>query len=206
MFHMYTVGYQLVNYVISFEKLWAHLFQFTLGEWFGIFIGLLSIAVALIVPFIYEIWKKPNLQISLDENRILADQNTRYLHGKVINVPHSRLWWIERYAAVRTKVVLTFYDSNGRLLFGDSIEAKWVSKPRCLTLGKFDDTKVPSAHRQTILPDEEGESFDIVIKNNGNPRCYGFNETPDAMALMDGAMIIQMRKIHLMLFQKVNLQ
>jgi len=40
---------------------------------------------------------------------------------------------------------------------------------------QFDDTKVPDAHRQNVLPGTRGEPFDVVIKNLGNENCYGFN-------------------------------
>ena len=60
-------------------------------------------------------------------------------------------------------------------LFGEKpIVAKWFNKPRCLTLGQFDDTKVPDAHRQKVLSGTRGEPFDVVIKNLGNENCYGF--------------------------------
>jgi hypothetical protein len=42
-----------------------------------------------------------------------------------------------------------------------------------LTLGQFDDTKVPDAHRQNILSRIE-EYFVVVLKNVGNEKCYGF--------------------------------
>jgi hypothetical protein len=73
-------------------------------------------------------------------------------------------------------VEIRFYDTNGNGLFGQKhIIAKWVNKPRCLTSGQFDDTKVPDAHRQNVLPGTGVEPFDVVIKNAGNENCYGFN-------------------------------
>jgi hypothetical protein len=97
------------------------------------------------------------------------------VHALVVNSPHKYLP-IERSTAIDTKVEIRFYDANGNTLFGqDPIMAKWVNKPRCLTLGQFDDTKVPDAHRQNVLSGTSGEYFDVVIKNAGNDNSYGFN-------------------------------
>lgn len=41
---------------------------------------------------------------------------------------------------------------------------KWSNKLRCLTLGHFDDTKVPGAHYQNVLQSTYAEPSDDVMK------------------------------------------
>jgi hypothetical protein len=174
MFHVNTIGYVLESGLVSLVNWWETTFHLTFGEWLGIYTGFISIAVAIIIPFLYELWKRPKLEMLLDENKIIPNQSRRYIHGKAINKPHKYLSWIERYPA-DCKVELTFYDIQGNALFnGESLEAKWSRKPRCLTFQYFDDTKVPFSHHQTINSNYEGEPFDIV-KNQGSCNCYGFN-------------------------------
>ena len=77
------------------------------------------------------------------------------MHAFVINTPHKYLR-IERNVAIDMTVQLRFYDAHGNRLFDEKpIIAKWSSKPRCLTLGQFDDTKVPDAHRQNDTTRDE---------------------------------------------------
>jgi hypothetical protein len=159
----------------------------------GIILAIIGIILAFILPYMLERWKKPKLQIFIDEyNRVNQYSNIRYLHGRVINRPHSFLSWIERYPAYDTKVKVGFYDSSNQLLF-EPIETKWSSTPECKTLTtqiiihkddntveiknieNFDSTKTIFAHNKTIYPDTKGELFVISIKNKGNENCFAFN-------------------------------
>jgi hypothetical protein len=140
----------------------------------GLILGVSGIILAIFIPYLYERFREPLLEIRIPEYDP-PGKDRRYLHALVVNSPHKHLK-IERSAAIDTKVEIRFYDANGNTLFGqDPIMAKWVNKPRCLTLGQFDDTKVSDAHRQNVLSGTSGEYFDVVIKNAGNENCYGFN-------------------------------
>lgn len=141
---------------------------------FGVIFGGSGVFLAIAIPYLYEKWKQPHLEIRIPENDP-PGKNRRYMHAFVINTTHKYLP-IERNAAIDTNVELRFHDAHGTPLFGEKpIVAKWSNKPRCLTLGQFDDTKVPDAHRQNVLSGTRGEPFDVVIKNLGNENCYGFD-------------------------------
>jgi hypothetical protein len=133
-----------------------------------------AIASTILTRFFYGFWKRPKLEIRLGNN--IPGQGRIYLHGVAKNQPHRYLP-IQRHSLVDAIIHLTFYDLNsGTHLFnGEKIEAKWVSRARCLTEGFFDESKVSTAHHINIHCDNEGEQFDIVIKNQGNNNCYGFN-------------------------------
>jgi hypothetical protein len=136
----------------------------------GVIFGGSGVFLAIAIPYLYEKWKQPHLEIRIPENDP-SGKNRRYMSCTT----HEYLP-IERNAAIDTNIELRFYDAHGTPLFGEKpIVAKWSNKPRCLTLGQFDDTKVPDAHRQNVLSGTRGEPFDVVIKNLGNENCYGFN-------------------------------
>jgi hypothetical protein len=126
-----------------------------------------AIVSSILTRFFYSHWKRPKLQIKLGNN--IAGQGRIYLHSIVKNLPHSFLP-IQRHAAVDTTIHLTFCDvnTNAYLFNREKIEGKWVSRPRCLTNGIFDESKIFTAHHIYIHCDNEGELFDTVLKNRGN--------------------------------------
>jgi hypothetical protein len=154
-------------------------------------IGLLAIAVSILIPYLYEKAKKPNLLVQTGEPS--QSSSEKYLHCKVINVPGLGQWFgIERNPAINTRVTMEFFKMKDKSRIPPSITlkipAKWVSTPEPLTPDRkgFDSTKLALLYRETITSGHDGEQFVVVVKHNGgtvsDTGCYimtGDNYQPD---------------------------
>ena len=166
--------------------------MFTIGESTGIILSLLAIFVAVIIPFIVEMMKRPELDIEIYPNQLTPVAPHRFLHGRVVNRPHNRIKWLDRNPAIDTRVKMTFYD-RGRTRLFESVDAKWDVGPECITplvqihihtqlntvnvqnINTFDSTKLPFGVKANILQDNGGETFAFVVKHQGQNECYAFN-------------------------------
>lgn len=140
----------------------------------GLVAGLIAIALSLLVPFFYDIFRRPRLVIELGNNNPADDRI--FLHGNVVNQPHRHLRWINRDVATRTRVSLEFLDTNDERLNlrHQPLQAKWVTAPELLTPDRnaYDPTKLAFAYDRDVVPNENGEEFDIIVKNEGDIECY----------------------------------
>jgi signal peptidase I len=140
----------------------------------GLAIGLIAIALSIVIPFIYDMYKRPDLLITQGDNTPIKDRV--FLHGRVVNRSHRLLSWINRNTAARTRVTLEFLDDNDtRLnLRNQPILGKWTAAPEPLTPNRqaFDSTKLAFVYDKDIISDDVGEQFDILVKNQGDKECY----------------------------------
>jgi hypothetical protein len=161
----------------------------TAGEIAGIILGTIAIILAIVVPTLIERARRPHLVIRTVNDIPNPGQTTRFLHCRVVNEPHLHiLSTIERNSAYDTKVRLTFFRNEERIL--GPIEAKWTNAPECRTpitqivvnqpptpidirdIDVFDSTKTIFSHSQIIPADIGGRAFDVVLKNQTQNECY----------------------------------
>jgi hypothetical protein len=140
----------------------------------GLAVGLIAIALSIITPFIYDLYKRPDLFIAQGDNS--PTQDKVFLHGRVVNRPHRTLSWIDRNIAVRTRVTLEFLDENNAIinLRHQPIRGKWTAAPELLTPDRqtFDPTNLGFTYDRDVISDEDGEQFDVLVKNEGDRECY----------------------------------
>jgi hypothetical protein len=140
----------------------------------GLVAGLVAIALSFLVPFFYDIFRRPRLVVELGNNNPAGDRF--FLHGRVVNQPHRHLHWINRDVATRTRVSLEFLDTNNERLNlrYQPLQAKWVAAPELLTPDRnaYDPTKLAFIYDRDVVPDDNGEEFDIIVKNDGDIECY----------------------------------
>lgn len=138
----------------------------------SLIIGLFAIFLIFFVEWI----KKPRLTIVRAENSDSSD--VRFLHCRVINRPIRILQiFVDRNSSPHTSVNIQFLDLQGNNLpfRRNMVRAKWTSKPEPLTSDRmrFDSTKLSEdAYRETIVSDDVGEPFPVLVKNIGENACY----------------------------------
>lgn len=172
---------KLENIRDSINQLRTSFDNSTLPSIIGLGSGLVAIALSILLPYYYESAKRPKLVVETAESS--ENENMKYLHGKVVNMPHGRrsfahLFGIERNPAINTKVTMGFFKDDGKKSpipsLPKKIPAKWGSAPEPLTHDRsdFDSTKLALLYRETITSDHEGEAFIVVVKHRGDKECY----------------------------------
>jgi hypothetical protein len=147
----------------------------TLLSIIGLIAGLIAIAVAIVIPYIYEKAKRPNLVVQ--PRQASVGNWEKYLHCKVVNMPHQhgfgRWLGIERNPAINTIVTMEFFTLDAKSLLNEKIPAKWDSAPEPLDPDRrFDSSKLAFLYRETITSDQNGESFSVVVKHRNERECY----------------------------------
>jgi len=144
-------------------------------------LGFAAIALSVIIPYLYEKAKKPNLQVQASEPSTGPSEVT-FLHCKVVNIPHQRgfgQWFgIERNPAINTRVTMQFLKLDGKTripsAYPEKIPAKWSNAPEPLSPDRrsFDSTKLALLYKETVVSDHNGEDFAVVVKHGYDVLCY----------------------------------
>lgn len=146
------------------------------ATWAGLAISFLAVVVAIGLPLLIERAKWPELRLDKadDSNARHLSPVARFVHVRVTNQPlggwRGRL--LQRNTANGCKVEITFRsESDGKVT---PMPGRWSGTPQPLTLGVFDNEKVPQSLRFDLPPDEQGEVVAIAIKRDGDTNAYGF--------------------------------
>lgn len=144
--------------------------------WVGLMISFLAVLVAIVVPLVIERAKWPELRLGKadDANARHLSPVARFVHIRVTNLPIEG-WlgrWLQRNTANGCKVEITLRSkSDGKVT---PMPGRWSAAPQPLTLGVFDQERVPQSLRFDLPPDEQGEVVAIAIKRDGNASAFGF--------------------------------
>ncbi len=146
------------------------------ATWIGLTISFLAVIVAVVLPLLIERAKWPELRLGRadDANARHLSPVARFVHVRVTNQPLRglRARWLQRNTANACKVEITFRSkSSGDVI---SMPGRWSATPQPLTLGIFDNEKLPQSLRFDLPPDEQGEVVAVAIKRDGNSDAFGF--------------------------------
>jgi hypothetical protein len=173
------------------------------ATWISLAISFLAVLVAIIVPLAIERTKWPELRLDKadDANARHLNPVARFVHVRVTNLPLDgwRGRWLQRNTANGCKVEITFRSkSDGK---ATPMPGRWSATPQPLTLGVFDNEKVPQSLRFDLPPDEQGEVVAVAIKRDGSASAFGFTSYSYAdpamclpvLALPDEEYVVEVR-------------
>lgn len=158
---------------------------------FGVLSSLFGVLLGALIVILVEQLRKPSLKLRLlpTQDAVYPEgrpaKRSRYIHLEAVNELLPR-WarWMSRSAALGCRGTISFHHMDGQNIFGRSMSVKWVRTPEALPMpiylndGKsgylVDPIRIMAESRDDIAPGEAAE-FDVVVRFDGEPDCYGWN-------------------------------